>query len=326
MTLVFLSTLIALGFLLAHNAVFARAVAQRHPPTGRFVPTSLGALHVIDEGDGPPVLFLHGASSSTRVWRAALREAWVGIGRRIIIDRPGHGHSAREGGARAATLGAQAQAVVEALDELAVQRAVVVAHSWAGALAMRMALDFPERVGGLVLLAPVTHAWPGGVSWYYRLAAAPLIGPLFAWTLVPPVGRLWAPNSIAHVFAPQPVPDGYVEEAAISLVLRPRAFVANARDAAGLNTEVRAQQHRYHEIKCPVTIISGDRDGVVWTHLHSEGTARDVAGARFILLPGVGHMPHHAASERVIEEIRNLTARPGAAGRRVSDRLGEPSS
>lgn len=326
MTLFFLSTLVVLAVLLIHNAAFVRAVTMRHPPTGRLVPTSLGALHVIDEGEGPPVLFLHGASSSTRVWRAALGEAWDGIGRRIIIDRPGHGHSAREGGARAATLGAQAQAVVEALDELALQRAVVVAHSWAGALAMRMAIDFPERVGGLVLLAPVTHPWPGGVSWYYRLAAMPLIGPLFAWTLVPPVGRVWAPRSIAHVFAPQAVPDGYVEKAAISLVLRPPAFVANARDATGLNAEVKAQQVRYGEIECPVTIVSGGSDAVVWPRLHAESTARDVAGARLVVLPGVGHMPHHAAPEIVIREIEALTARTDVVVRSVSDRLGEPSS
>ena len=69
-------------------------------------------------------------------------------------------------------------------------RAIVVAHSWSGALATAYALDHPGAVAGLVLLAPVTHPWPGGIAWYYHVVTAPIVGPLFAHTLALPLGKL----------------------------------------------------------------------------------------------------------------------------------------
>jgi len=115
-------------------------------------------------------------------------------------------------------------------------------------------------------------------------------------------------RSIQGVFMPQAVGDSYSRDAAIPLVLRPRQFIANAEDVAGLLDEVAAQVPRYPSIACPVTVISGDQDGVVWTHLHSLGMARDVAQTRLVLLEGVGHGPHHAAPDRVIAEIEAVLA------------------
>ena len=67
--------------------------------------------------------------------------------------------------------------IVEALDKLGVGPAILVVHSLAGAIGARMALDYPSRVAGLVMLAPVTHPWRGGVGWYNMLVTTPVIGP-----------------------------------------------------------------------------------------------------------------------------------------------------
>ena len=63
----------------------------------------------------------------------------------ILIDRPGHGWSTR---ARFSDLDPRAQGrmIAEALPALGVERAVFVVHSWSGALGVRLALDYPERV------------------------------------------------------------------------------------------------------------------------------------------------------------------------------------
>lgn len=289
------------------TALRARAITRAYPPEGTFVPTRAGALHVVDEGEGAiPVVFLHGASGSTRAWRPALEDRQADLGRTLFIDRPGHGHSERRAGRQAALLDHQAGAIADVLDHAGIDRAVVVAHSWAGALACRLALDHGERVAGLLLLAPATHPWPGGVHWYYRLAASPVLGRLFSWTLALPVGEAWMRRSITGVFAPQTVEDRYAEEAGIPLVLRPEQFMANAEDVAGLLPQVHAQSPRYGEIRCPVTVISGDADSVVWTHLHSVGLARDIRQAKLVVLPGVGHGPHHADPDLVVAEIRAL--------------------
>ncbi len=119
-------------------------------------------------------------------------------------------------------------------------------------------------------------------------------------------------RSIYGVFAPQPIGADYPQEAGIPLVLRPRQFMANAEDCVALNRQVAAQAPRYGEIACPVTVLSGDSDSVVWTHLHSHGMARDVPQTRLIILENVGHAPHHAAPERLVAEIQDLRSR--AAG------------
>ncbi len=61
-----------------------------------------------------------------------------------------------------------------AAQRLGVSAAVVVAHSLAGAVGLAMALDSPGFVSALVLIAPVSHPWNGGVAWYYTAGAHPV--------------------------------------------------------------------------------------------------------------------------------------------------------
>jgi pimeloyl-ACP methyl ester carboxylesterase len=149
-----------------------------------------------------------------------------------------------------------------------------VVHSWAGALGARMALDYPQHVAGLVMLAPVAYPWPGGVGRYNKAVAMPVIGPLLAYTITLPLGALLVGSGARGVFFPQAMPDGYVRDSATMLLLRPREFLANAHDLATLKAAVAEQAPRYAEIKAPVTIISGDgSDKTVSTHIHSQPMA-----------------------------------------------------
>ncbi len=86
-------------------------------------------------------------------------------------------------------------------------------------------------------------------------------------------------------------------------MLRPAHFLANAEDVVDLKPFVTAMAPRYGEIKAPTAIVTGDRDGVVYTHIHSLGCARDIPGATLTTLEGVGHSPHHTAPDRVIAAI-----------------------
>ena len=100
------------------------------------------------------------------------------------------------------------------------------------------------------------------------------------------------------VFAPQEAPADYAERAAIALVLRPQTFLANARDVAGLNAFVTRQAPRYASIKAPTVIITGDRDTVVSPDIHARRSLRRLPQSKLVVLEGVGHMPHHVASDR----------------------------
>lgn len=292
------------------TAVIARDVAARYPPLGHFLPLAGGRLQVVEAGppDGPAVVLLHGASGSSADPMATLGRRLAARFRVVALDRPGHGWSDRIA-PDAASPAAQARVVVEALDRLGIERAIVVGHSWAGALATNLALDHADRVAGLALLAPVTHPWPGGgTSWYYGPATSAL-GWLFTRTLTTPLGRLWLEPALAGVFAPQRPPPGYVDAARVPLVLRPAVFQANAEDVAGLYDFVAGQSARYGAIRAPTVIVSGDADRIVWTDLHSRALEREIPGARLVVLPGIGHMPHHAAPDLIAREIEALNER-----------------
>src|SRR5262249_33799647 len=194
---------------------------------GRPVAVDGAVLNVVDlgqrEADSPAILLLHGASSNLRAMRQPLGDSLANSHRVILIDRPGHGHSVRERETDS-TPQIQTRMITDALDGLGVGPVVVVAHSWAGALAARMALDHPSRVAGLVLLAPVTHPWRGGVGWYNRLVTTPIVGPLLAYTITLPLGLVMTEPGARNVFLPQMMPEDFVKLTATQLVLRPREF------------------------------------------------------------------------------------------------------
>lgn len=312
-----LVALLALGAVATWR--IAASVEAKNPPLGRFVQVQGGRLHYLEAGprSGPSmgtIVFLHGASSS-------LADPWMTLGRRlaeharvIALDRPGHGWSDRIAGAEAALPSRQAGIVAEALAGLGVERAVVVGHSWAGAILPNLALDHRDRVAATLYLSPVTHPWPGGATaWYYGPATVPGLGWLLARTAAIPGASMIIDAGIAGAFAPQAPPPGYKEDAQVPLVLRPAVFEANAQDVRGLYDAVTAQQPRYRDIRVPTTIIAGDQDPIVWTDVHARGLAREVPGARLIVLPGIGHMPQHAAPDLIVQEIESLAARVRAA-------------
>ena len=299
------------------TAVGAWLIARAHPPTGKFVAVNGGRLHVVDldgreqrPGDNLPVLLLlHGASGNLEEMRLALGERLRGQHRVILVDRPGHGWSERP--ADGASPARQAAMLNEMLDKLGIARAVIVAHSFAGSVATAMALDDPARVAGMVLLAPVSHPWPGGVAWYYTVAAAPMVGPLFAWTVALPVGLILARPVADVVFSPQTPPADYVARAGILLVLEPQNFLANARDVVGIRAFVTAQAPRYAGITAPTIVLHGTSDTVVSARVHARALVDAVPHAKLILLKGIGHMPHHVATDEVVAAIDEVMAQAG---------------
>jgi pimeloyl-ACP methyl ester carboxylesterase len=315
MTLVIFVTALAALALVTQAGVYLSERA--HPARGRMVEVAGGTLHVIDIGPrdaaGPPIVMLHGASSNLEMMRQPVGERLARKHRVILIDRPGHGWSTRAH-LEDSTPRIQARMIADALAKLGVNSAIFVVHSWAGALGTRIALDYPHAVTGLVMLAPVAYPWPGGVGHYNRLIATPVIGPLFAYTVTLPLGLLLAEPGVRGVFLPQVMPDGFVRNTATPLLLRPREFIANARDLVTLKASVAEQAPRYAEIRAPVTIITGDADKTVSTNIHSRPFAAAAPNVKLIVLPGVGHMIQQAAPDLVFAEVEAMISSGAAPG------------
>jgi pimeloyl-ACP methyl ester carboxylesterase len=163
-SIILVAALVTLA-LLTQAGVFV--LERTYPPRGQTVAVAGASLNVVDLGRRdaslPPIVLLHGASSNLEVMRP-LAERLAVHHRVILIDRPGHGGSTR-GRVADSTPQVQARMIVDALDKLVVGSAIIVVHSLAGAIGARMALDHAAHVAGLVMLAPVTHPWRGGVGW-----------------------------------------------------------------------------------------------------------------------------------------------------------------
>jgi pimeloyl-ACP methyl ester carboxylesterase len=321
MILVIVVAALAILALVTQAGVFA--LQRAYPARGRMIEVAGATLNVVDIGPrdapGPPVVIIHGASSNLEVMRQPLGEMLAGNHRVILIDRPGHGWSTRAR-LQDSTPAIQGRMIDAALQKLGIGPVILVVHSWSGALGARMALDYPKRVAGLVLLAPVAYPWRGGVGWYTKLVAIPVIGPLLAYTITLPLGYFLAGPGARGVFLPQVMPDGFVGNTATALLLRPREFLANARDIVTLRAAVEEQAPRYGDIRAPTVVISGELDKTVTTKIHSRQFAKAVPNAKLIVLPDVGHMVQNAVPELVISEIEAMIGEimqrraPAAAG------------
>jgi pimeloyl-ACP methyl ester carboxylesterase len=304
----------------AYSSHAVGRLERRHRPAGRRVPVTGGFLHLVDKGPRRgrhTVVLLHGASGNLADMTLSLAPALASRYRVIAVDRPGHGWSDRPGGTEDASPARQAALIKQALRHVGVERAIIVGHSWSGALACRFALGHRELTAGVVLVAAATHPWPGGVAWYYSSATHPLTSPLFLRTLVAPVGLAAIDQGIRAIFAPQePVP-GYAEAIGAGLLMRPSQFRANAEDMTGLHAFVTEQSPHYDAIDVPVGIVTGTADAVV-PDLHSRTIHRQIRGSRLTLLPGIGHMPHHVATDHVVDEVDWVASVIEARARRAA--------
>ena len=117
----------------------------------RFIEVDGLRTRVLEEGSGPATLLLHGASlgSSCDVWIGNFA-ALAARGLRVIApDLPGFGETTNSADH---SVGFRVRFVLRLLDALGIDRAHVVGHSQSGQIAVRLAIEHPERVGRIVVL------------------------------------------------------------------------------------------------------------------------------------------------------------------------------
>ena len=164
------------------QAAYERVLADTSVGSNFIEVGAGGRIHLLEKGDGPPLVLLHGTTASAGFFVPVLNEL-DGI-RALAPDRPGHGLSDPIELPRDRFREAVVEWLDQLLDTLDVDAPALLGHSGGGIWALWYALARPDRVRRLVLIAP--PALPGTrCPLPIRLMATPGLGELMS-RLAPP--------------------------------------------------------------------------------------------------------------------------------------------
>lgn len=308
-----LAVLAAVVYFMWTTQRIARRAESVVPPMGRFVEIDGERIHYVERGEGRPILLIHGLGGTLHHMRRPLMEAFGDGYRLIAFDRPGSGYSTRARG-RDGRLSQQARFVARFIDELGLDRPLLVGHSLGGAISLAVALDYPQKISGLALIAPLTHFEEEVRPEFQPLAIrSPLRRRLIAATVAVPMSVKNAPRTLAFVFGPQQPPADFAVAGGAMVGLRPGHFYATSTDLVALEHDLRQQQTRYGEITMPVGILFGSEDRVLDHRRHGLAMEGRIAGLDLEIADGIGHMPQYAVTERVVAFIRRIAGRAFAS-------------
>jgi len=275
------------ALLAAWSGAGARAAERAVPQDGRLVEVDGSTLHVVELGEGPPVVMIHGLGGQLRNFSYALTDRLRGH-RLILVDRPGSGYS--RGAAGPMDIPAQAALVAGLIAQLGLDRPLVVGHSLGGAVALALALDHPAQVGALALVAPLTQVQGSIPSPLAAFARLPRTARLpFAWVMGSPAARLTGRRTMQHVFAPEPVPEDFPTRGGALLASRPGNVDAATFEVGTLDASLAAMVPRYRELALPVGILYAREDQVLDPSRDGELAKDQIAGAVLEMVDG-GHM------------------------------------
>jgi pimeloyl-ACP methyl ester carboxylesterase len=195
-----------------------------------------------------------------------------------------------------------------AVRRLGLVRPVVFGHSYGTLVALAMALDHPGEVGALVLAGGYFFPTPRPDAAAFAPVGWPGLGDVLRYTASPHLMRAAAPGFIRGLFAPLPVAPRFAAEFPVPLALRPWTIRAVGQDTAGLVGAAARLSARAGALRLPVSIIAGEGDRVLSTRVHSVRLHQLLPDSRLLLVPGAGHMVHHAVPDTVAAEVERMAS------------------
>ena len=276
--------------LLSFTVFTARRVEKALPPRGKFLELDGARIHYLDKGSGPAILLVHGLGGQMGNFAYGVVEQLTNDFRVVVIDRPGSGYS-RRASDDAAHLAAQAAYVAQFIRKLGLDRPLLVGHSLGGAISLRVALDHPETISGLALIAPLTHVPPHVPEPFRPLDIdSKFVRRLLAWTVATPIGILRGAKVLEQIFRPDPVPADFPIRGGGILGLRPHSFCNVSADLVAADADLDSMVERYPTIRMPVSILYGTSDNILDYRFHGEAMQSKIPHLQLKLVAGAGHM------------------------------------
>jgi len=289
--------------------------ARYGAPPSQFVELGKGlTVHLRDEGprNAPVVMLLHGSNADLHTW-----QPWVDQLKRdyrvIRFDQIGHGLTgpAPDDDYSSAAF---VEDVDRVADRLRLNRFVLAGNSMGGAVALRYAVDHPDRLAGLVLIdaagAPKQGNERGNIG--FKIAATPGINMIV---------QSVTPRSLVKRSLEQSVSNkAIVTDAAVDryweLLRYPGNRAAMVARFSGPRETFAASV--LSNIDVPTLIMWGEEDPLIGPE-GAQFFHRGIRGSQVVTFPGIGHLPQEEAPRATVEALRGwLAALPQAGGAAAS--------
>lgn len=238
------------------------------------------------EGEGIPIVYVHGLLSTSASWKRALSSASAGHPG-VAVDLPGFGFSDRPWPFDY-TVAGEAQALLKYLEARGFDQVVLVGNSLGGGICLVAAAAQPSRVAALVLVGSASPI--SKIPWNFRLLRTPVVGEIEMELFIRPVEEFALRY---RLFArPERVTSEMVDQDWLPVRVpgTRRATLAAVRSSPG------GFENLLSRIRVPTLVLWGKGDKILPPE---EGLrlATEIAGARLVVLPDTGHIPQEETPE-----------------------------
>ncbi len=270
----------------------------------QFIEINDLTVHYKLYGEGEPTfILLHGFGASLFSWREIVQPLSA-YGTVIAYDRPAFGLTERPmewEGASPYSQEAQIELLIDLMNTLRIEKAILVGNSAGGTIAMLAALQHPERVQALILVDPAVYAGGGAPAWIRPLLNTPQmnhLGPLFArqiQTRGPEIVQMaWHdPSKITDE-----ITEGYAKPLQAENWDKALWYLTVSSRESNL-------QNQLQNFNMPVLIITGDDDRIVPTE-QSIRLASEIPNAQLVVIPQSGHVPHEEKPQEFMQAVINF--------------------
>jgi pimeloyl-ACP methyl ester carboxylesterase len=260
-------------------------------------------LYYQEQGKGPPVLLLHGFGASTFTWRHVIPEL-AQTHRVIAVDLKGFGQSDKPFDERYSVLD-QAELLAQLIEDKDLRDLTLVGHSFGGGVALRLALDANDRLGGrivrLVLLDSI--AYPQQIPVFFRLLDMPLVSQVGV-RMVPPSVQTRVALQIAYHDDSKIDPEQVeIYAAPLKTAAGKHAIVQSARQI--VPEDIDTLPERYKTITLPTLILWCDHDRIVPLDVGLK-LRRTLPNSTLRLVEGCGHMPQEEQPETTLTLLKGF--------------------
>jgi haloalkane dehalogenase len=273
---------------------------EEYPFRSHYCDLPAGRMHYVDEGQGDPIVFVHGNPGWSYEYRNVIKELsetnrciapdHIGFG---LSDKPREWNYLPE---------SHAENFRRFIEQLELERFVLVVNDWGGPIALSYALDHPERIRHAV----ITNTWMWSVRKdpYYRLFSGFAGGPLgrFLTRHFNFFGRVIARQVMANTKAFDPAIYRHLQSAEErrGCWTLPRQIIASGEWLDSL------WQKREALNGIPTSFIWGMKD-IAFREKELNTWSSGISTHRVVRLEQVGHYPHEEATERFVAELRRIT-------------------